>query len=139
MYKSQISICLPRIIGYLWRDPRKGTYDPKNRFLDYAWFYKFLNWSFMGWEIFFRQPACSETSQRNPLIEINFIQLRTHNYIFCFRTNVIENILILKYEGHKHRAYKKFVTIRWLLQISKENSKSEKRWVIWLFYLRIYF
>ena len=31
----------------MWRDPRKGTYDPKNRFSDYAWFYKFLNWTFM--------------------------------------------------------------------------------------------
>ena len=32
----------------MWREPRKGTYDPKNRFSDYAWFYKFLNSSFMG-------------------------------------------------------------------------------------------
>ena len=31
----------------MWRDPKKGTYDPKNRFSDYAWFYKFLNWSFI--------------------------------------------------------------------------------------------
>ena len=33
----------------MWRVPRKGTYiyDPKNRFSDYPWFYKFLNWSFM--------------------------------------------------------------------------------------------
>ena len=32
----------------LWRYPRKGTYDLKNWFSDYAWFYKFLNWYFMG-------------------------------------------------------------------------------------------
>ena len=32
----------------MWRDARKGTYDSKNLFSDYAWFYKFLNWSFMG-------------------------------------------------------------------------------------------
>ena len=33
---------------YAGHEPRKGTYDPKNRFSDYAWFCKFLNWFFMG-------------------------------------------------------------------------------------------
>ena len=50
MIRIRISLwnSLEKVILYMWRDPRKGTYDPKNRFSDYTWFCKFFNWSFMG-------------------------------------------------------------------------------------------
>ena len=42
----KLASCAPDF--YMWRDLRKGTYDPKNRFSDYTWFYKVLNWFFIG-------------------------------------------------------------------------------------------